>query len=379
MNTRIARGLVAATVGGIILLTAALLGSSPAMAQWVVKSEDGNSQIKFGILAQPRAEWVSTEDSDFWSQNMYLRRARILIGGKVNPKVDFFIDTDSPNTGKRSGGAAGNAKDWDNFYVQDAVLTYNVTPDVMVEAGMILTPGSYNHLQGAGTLLALDYGPYTFAENAAMGARAGRDTGAQSRGVLLDKMIEYRVGAFQGVRGSHDQMPFRAAGRVAFYPFKTAGKGLFYSGTGLGASKVLSIGLSADTQSGDYTSFGGDAFCELPVGTDGAFTAQADVVQYDGEDFASSVPKQLTYMVEAGYAGLQKRLLGFVQFAARDFDADTVSDDQQIQGGVGWRFDGHKSNLKLAYTMITQNAPKAGVTEAKDKTMVTLQYQVTAY
>ncbi len=379
MNARIARGLVAATWGGVILVAAMLLFSSPAAAQWVVKSEDGNSQIKFGFLAQPRAEWNTIEDADYWSQNMYLRRARILMGGKVNPRVDFFIETDSPNVGKRAAGAARAAKDWDTFFVQDFVVTYNVTPEVMVDAGMILTPGTYNHLQSAGALLPLDYGPYTFVESGPMGAKAGRDAGVQGRGVFLQKMLEVRAGAFQGVRESRDEMPFRAAGRVAFHPFKTAGKGLFYSGAGLGAARSLSIGVMADMQSTNYQSFGGDVFFEMPMGDISVFTVQADVAQYEGKDaFASGVPKQLTYMAEAGYAALQKRFLGFIQFAGRDYDSDKATDDQQLQVGLGWRFDGHKSNLKLAYTIITQKAP-SGAPEPKDKTMVSLQYQVMAY
>jgi hypothetical protein len=381
MDRRIIRRLVAAALGGFILLGATLLCSSPAAAQWVVKSEDGNSQIKFGFLVQPRAEWVSTENSDYWSQNMYLRRARILMGGKVNPKVDFFFETDSPNVGKRvTDVKTPRLKDWDTFRVQDFVVTYSVTPDIMVDAGMILTPGTYNHLQSAASLLPLDYGPYTFIENGPLAANVGRDTGAQGRGVLLNKMVEYRVGVFQGVREYRDAMPFRVAGRLALYPFKTAGKGLFYPGTTLGASKALSIGLMADMQGTDYNNFGGDVFCELPIGGTSSLTAQVDVALCEGKNaFAAALPKQKTFMVEAGYAALQKRLLGFVQVAVRDYDADTKADDQQFQGGLGWRFDGHKSNLKLAYTMITQSAPKTGVIEAWDKTMWTLQYQVMAF
>ena len=62
--------------------------------------------------------------------------------------------------------------------------------------------------------------------------------------------------------------------------------GFFYAGTYLGKKKILSFGITGDTQK-SYQYYGGDVFVDLPLGP-GIFTAQVDVVQMTGGTFIAA-------------------------------------------------------------------------------------------
>ena len=77
---------------------AAMFLAAPARsrAQAAIKvGEDVN--IKFGVLLQPWADWTKDPVTDGYSQNLFLRRGRLLVGGAVAKNVTFFIETDNPN------------------------------------------------------------------------------------------------------------------------------------------------------------------------------------------------------------------------------------------------------------------------------------------
>lgn len=353
---------------GILLLAVAPL----ARAQWIVKSEDGQSQVKLGFLLQGRADWTTVQDTDPVGQNLYLRRARIILAGQVNPKVSFFFDTDSPNAGKGTGTV--DPKGFGDVFVQDFVGTFAVCERISVDGGLILVPTSYNHLQSAATLMAMDYAPYTFIESGPMQAKVGRDTGLQARGLFAEKRVEVRLGAFQGVRGGHDANPLRFAGRVAVHPLKTAGKALFYPGTAFGKAKTLAVGAAVDLQK-DYSSVHGDAYAEWPVAPGSTLTCQVDVSSYDGGDFLASLKKQTVVMVEAGGTTSSNRLGAWIQYSMSSPDDDDAPEATNVNGGLAYYLDGHRSALKLGVSMTSVDTPK-GAAEIKDVTSFQLQYQV---
>ena len=356
---------------GLLVLAIGLFAGS-SMAQWIVKSEDGKASLKLGLLLQGRADWSKIEDLDPISQNFSIRRARILLGGQINPRVGFFFDTDSPNLGRVP--AQESLKSYGGQYVQDFVATMTVNDMLQMDGGLILVPTSYNHLQSAATLLALDYGPFTFAESDPMQEKVGRDSGLQARGVLGPKLVEYRLGAFQGVRGQGDANSLRTTARVSLHPFGTAGKGLFYTGNGFGKTRVLSLGAAADLQK-DYSSIHGDIYVEAPVAVGSCVTFQGDVSNYDGGDLLAGLPKQVTYLAEGGIGFLLNRLSAYAQVAVRDYDSEEKSDETNLQFGLAGYLDGHRSTLKLAIDRRSFDAPKGG-TAPPSSTGVTLQYQV---
>jgi hypothetical protein len=350
-----------AAIGGALLCAA-----PAAQAQWEIKPTDGSS-IKVGFLLQGQAESVDVAGSDDTSNNLFFRRARILLGGKINDQWSFFFETDSPNLGKSSGGTK-NAGD---MYIQDFVVTYKPVSDAFnLDIGMMLNEVSYNSNQSAASLLATDYGPYTFAWSGPLQARVGRDYGVRARGYLFDDHLEYRAAVMQGVRGDNSDNSFRFLGRLMFNVFE-AQKGYFYTGTTLGKKQLLSFGVSYDAQE-DYKTVGADVFWDQPVGDGNGFTFQADWSKLDGDVFLASLPEQENLFVEAGFYIGSLKLLPFVQYADRDFDDAALADTDKFMVGLGYMFAGHNGNVKLSYG-------QHGIDGGDDSDEIWLQLQLFRY
>jgi hypothetical protein len=321
------------------------------------------SSIRLGVLFQPQYQAVNSAESALtgYSQNLYIRRTRILVGGTLFGNIEYFLDTDYPNLflGNAVAGnamampptAATTAKATPGMNIQDAFVTYKPMGDVFkVDAGYMLPPMAHNALQGAGTLYSWDYYSYTFQHNNVFGASAtpvGRDLGVQVRGLVVDGHLEYRAGLFQGLRdgatatqvGSRNF--FRATARVQIN-FLDAEPGFFYAGTYLGAKKILSVGGSVDIQD-KYKYFGGDAFLDMPAGP-GVATAQVNVSHWDGDGFVE-LAKQTAIMGEAGYniAGVQINPIA----RAEHLSGTGLATATRYGGGLAYWAYGHNSNVKL--------------------------------
>jgi hypothetical protein len=339
---------------GVIALVLSVVLAVPAFAQWQITSPDGQSSLKLGYLLQGRAEWerIGTDSDATTSQNLYLRRIRLLFGGKINDRLSFFAETDAPNWGKAD---AAGLKAEPSVYMQDFMATWTVKDALLLDFGLLLTPGAYNHLQSAASLLALDYGPYTFVESAPLKAKIGRDVGMQARGILADKHLEYRAALLQGVRGRLAQNSFRMAGHLSFTPFEAA-NALFYSGTSLGKKKAFTVGLGADAQK-DYRAYSGDAYVDYPLACGKAVTLQGNYATYDGGDFlGSALYQQHTFMIEAGLTFVAQKITPFVQVSGKTYEDKLEGKNEQgLQLGLAYWLDGHKSNLKAGYTMLKKD------------------------
>jgi hypothetical protein len=357
----------------VSLLLAALAASAPAAAQIQMTSADGKQSFKIGVLGQLQLEEIDNASGKDKADNIFLRRLRLLGNFKLSDQLTIFVDTDVPNLGK---GNADGTKNNADLFIQDFIVTYAFRKEFQLDGGMLLTGQTYNHLQSAASLLALDYGPYTFNESTPTTSRTGRDYGVQARGYLGDDHLEDRAGVFQGVRGVNNTNAFRYSGRLAYYILgpQTA---YFYRGTSLGKTQSLSIGGSVDRQNGDlangssatYKNYGADLFWDQPVAGGDGFTLQADYNTLDGDLFIPTLPKQTNTMVEAGYYFHTIKLMPYVQLARQDFDAATRLDEKRTQGGLAFFFSGHNSNLKLAWTKIDRDrSPK--------RNQLQVQYQV---
>ncbi len=249
---------------------------------------------------------------------MYLRRTRLMLTGQLNEKVNFFFETDSPDFGKMGDFST-------NIFIQDAWLELNLHEAFQVDAGMLIAPFSHHGMQGATSLLALDYHT-KLMRYAPGGSKVWRDMGVMARGLLFNQVIEYRLAVFSGVHGNGklvdqtnketgaawqeptdprnpDDLP-RIVGRLTLNVFDAEGgaglPGFFYDGIYLketpdgivSPKKVLSFGGSVDWQRGlnvrwkdipqavgtepagargvasrkDYLAANGDAFFDLPFG-----------------------------------------------------------------------------------------------------------------
>ncbi len=242
------------------LVGVALAFAHPSSAQYQVTSADGKSSLRFGALSQLQAEWIDTQGSSQPSQNLFVRRVRLMVGGKLGDKLSLFFETDCPNLGKASSDGTKNEG---TIFVQDLVVTYSFSQALKLDAGMLLVPLAYHSGQGATSLLGVDYSPYAFLPSTPTKSRMGRDYGAQARGYLLGQHLEYRAGVGQGVRGPTAGNPFRTYGRVVYYPFETQSD-LFYAGTAFGKRRLLGFGASFDRQK-EYSTIGADVFAGINI------------------------------------------------------------------------------------------------------------------
>jgi hypothetical protein len=348
----------------VLVVVFTLSGALNAEPQWRVTSADQKSALTIGVLAQPQFESLTASDDSDPANNFYLRRLRIILGGKISDRVSFFIETDSPNVGKAN---AAGLKSADTMFIQDAVLTYTMHGSIHIDGGMVIVPTSRHSTQSAASLLGVDYGPFAFSHSDPTTSRVGRDYGIQLRGYVANKHVEFRAGVFNGARGVGATQPLRLSARAVWYPFE-AETGIFYAGTSLGAKKVVSLGASVDHQD-DYTASSADAYVDHPIaGGRQSVTAQVNYVRYNGGTTFTQFPKQDVWLVEAGWFHKASRLGPFVQWTSKDVAAASLADESKITGGVCYFGDGHRFNIKAGLARVTK-------THVRDRTQFVVQGQ----
>ncbi len=350
------------SLAAIALAACAVLGAPRAGAQAIVKVND-DVNFKFGILLQGQGDWLQDAATDGYAQNLFLRRARFLVGGNVAKNVSFFFETDSPNLGKVNAGAKTISS---GFIVQDAMLSWKIADELTIDGGLILTGIAHNSLQSAASLIPIDYGGYSFLFTGPEQNVVGRDTGFQLRGYPFAKHLEYRVGIFQGNRDSASRQALRMTARLQ-YNFLDADIAPFYTGTSLGTKKIFAIGVGCDTQK-DYKSYAADVYFDHPVGA-GALSTQFDYIHYDGGTFLKNLPKQDTYYAELGYYIKDVKVFPFGYYGYKDVSGTDAGDEGRWAVGVGYMPFGHNLNIKAGYGRIE---PK----NAKSVNQITVQMQV---
>ena len=132
------------------------LGAAPGGAQLVWKSADETASVKLGLLAQLQGETVGAA-GDEQARNLFLRRARLLLGFTFGERLSVFVETDSPNLGKADATGTKNAGD---LYLQDVVVTWRFADALHLDGGLLLPgqvyrrqfsqPGLYTYTDGAG-------------------------------------------------------------------------------------------------------------------------------------------------------------------------------------------------------------------------------------
>ena len=335
--------LLAACACALLFLS---IGALPAHAQAVIKvNEDVN--FKFGVLGQFQADTISNPEPEPNTNNLFVRRLRLLFAGQVAKNVTFFVQTDAPNLGKELP-AGKNIQP--SVILQDAYASVKVADALIFDAGLVFVPGSRDNLTLTATLLPIDYGPFTFSDATPEESTLGRDTGFQARGYLLGNRLEYRFGAFQGFRDAGSDNPFRYAGRVQYNLLDTE-QGYLYTGTSLGKKKILAVGATYDRQR-DFRAYDADVFFDHPLGP-GAVTCQFDYNHFDGGSRLTTLPKQNDVLVEAGYLINALKLTPLLQFARRDIAGGSAGDETITAVGANYWWAGLNANVKAAYSRIS--------------------------
>jgi hypothetical protein len=331
-------GLVAVATG-IVLACASI-----ARAQVLIKVND-NVNFRLGVLGQFQADTIKDTGTDVTATNLFVRRLRLLFGGQVAKNVTFFVETDTPNLGKTLSGSKNITP---ATIIQDAYGEFKFSNGFALDAGLMFVPFSRNSIQSAATLLPIDYGAYTFSQSTPTQSSTGRDTGFQAKGYFLANHLEYRIGAFQGVRNARSDNSVRYTGRVQ-YNVLDPETGFFYAGTYVGAKKILALGAAFDTQS-HYHGYDADVFAEYPFGP-GAFTGQLDITHFDGDVTLRTLPKQNDVLLELGYFLRAIKVTPVLQFVHRDI-VDLTGDEMRTSIGANYWWAAHNANVKAAYIHI---------------------------
>jgi len=376
----------------------AALSPPPAAAPAQLKLDLPNgTNIRFGVLLQPQFQVLGFNNRDGYSTDFFIHRTRLLVGGSIMGAFDYFLDTEFANIGIATATAGTDAmmaatsnarKTIPGMNLLDVFVTWKSLGDQFkVDVGYMLPPLGHNAVQGAGTLFGLDYNAYSFslhnapfsqnpaataANPAAAGivpgtASTGRDVGVQLRGLVVGGMLEYRVGAFQGIRTAataddalSSNMP-RIAARLQLN-LMDAEPGFFYSGTYLGKKKIVSIGAAFDYQKAltsssfddAYHMFALDGFVDLPL-PGGVLTIQENFMGWHGGMLLPGLPKW-TDTIEAGYTFLDVKISPIVRYE-RAWGGMGYVTQQRFSGGLAfWPF-GHNANLKVFYSRLNVDSP----------------------
>ena len=338
-----------------VLAFALALVSPYVQAQASIKVGE-DVTIRFGTLLQGWGDWTQDPVSEGYAQNLFLRRARLLVGGQVAKNITFFIETDNPNLG-RAPKALGSG-----FILQDALAEVKLSDPLTISAGLMFVPFCRNCIQSAATLLSLDYSSFSFLATPATQSSVGRDIGFQAKGYFNGNRIEYRVGAFQGFRAAGSRNPLRGVGRLQVNLLDAETPGIFYTGTYLGTKRVLALGGGFDMQAGpgdNYKAWTLDAFVDYPVADSVSVTAQVDYFAYDGGQTFPTVAEQTAIFAEAGLYFKPLRLMPFVKFETQNFDAAAANDIMRYQAGFTYYISGHNANLKVAYSRLDPDVGNA--------------------
>jgi hypothetical protein len=321
-------------------------GADTAGAQAVIKVNE-DVDFRLGVLGQVQGDWLTTSGTDSTTQNLFIRRFRLMFAGQVAKNVTFFAETDVPNLGKTLATGKNISP---SIVMQDAYAEFKARDAFALDAGLMFVPFSRNAIQSAATLLPIDYGANTFNQSAPTQSTVGRDTGFMARGYVLENRLEYRLGAFQGARDALSHRSFRYAGRAQYQFLEPEATGFFYTGTYLGTKKVLAVAAAFDTQN-DYHAYDADVFFDHPVGP-GAVTAQFDYNRFDGGETFLTLPKQNDVLAELGYYIRSLKLTPVVQYTRRNIVDTSVGDATQWSAGANYWWAGQNANIKAAYSRI---------------------------
>lgn len=221
-----------------------------------ISSADGNNEIRFRGLLQADARFYLDRDGQGAVNTFIARRVRPWIEGKFAKRFAFRIMPDF-----------GEGK----VVLQDAWINTTIFPEFKIELGKAKEPVGLERLESASNIHFVERGfPTQLAPN--------RDLGAFFNGEILEGVLEYQLGVFNGVPdGSSADFDLNNAkdfaGRVFAQPFKkTSIEGLKGFGVGVSGTIGNQSGNEKDPQLPAYKTAGQQTFFKYlndgtPAGT----------------------------------------------------------------------------------------------------------------
>jgi hypothetical protein len=347
-------------------LAALVLAAGPARAQALIKVTDVIT-FRVGAYLQAQADWTqlansTNTDTIGYQQNLYIRRARILLGGRLASDIYFYVDTDNSRLGFNKSGTSALGS---GFQLLDAIGEWRVADAFILDGGVLPVPYSREAMTSSSAEFFFDASAYDYLQQTATGSTGGnRDNGFLARGYFLDHRLEYRVGAFQGVRLTGSRNAYRAAGRLQWEFFDREDMyspgvitSTFYPGAYFGDKKVLAAGAGFDTQM-DYRYYSADIFASLPTGKAGSIEGKLQYQYVNGGTTFTSIPVLNTFQVDLGYFISSAKIAPIVRYEQRAYNGQEAKNDHRFAVGLNYCPYRNNFNVKAVFYRVE---PKTGV------------------
>ncbi|MGP8244293.1 MAG: porin [Bryobacteraceae bacterium] len=360
------------------------LTPAPASAQLQIKSDDAT--VKFGFLGQLWADWTqdataASAGPQGYAQNYYLLRARLMFGGTIGNKINYFFQTDDPKLGLSPAGTAatktlttGNATS-PGFIIQDAWVSYQVSDQLQLSGGEMFVPNSRLGLLIPWSFYTVNISSLATVSNAALTESSLRDIGFQARGYFFHDHLQYRGGIFAGERDADGRNAPRPALYLQ-YDFFEPEKEYTYYNTALGKKKILAIDVGGDKQ-GSYRSETANLSNDTPVLGGDEIGFEFSYFHWDGRNKFTTIPDQNDYLLEGDYYFHRAKLQPFAKFETQDFVAAVNGSKDIDRWGTGANYYIHGQNLKWTF-QYTRALPRNG-SAIRPSNEFTMQVQVFYY
>jgi hypothetical protein len=325
--------------------------------------------FRFGVLLQPQADF-SQNAAGGTAENLMLRRTRFIASGQIAKPLFFFFQTEN----SRLGGAIGTAAKVisSGFQTVDAVAEYRYSKPLNLWVGLIYLPTSRDALTSSSSEFMIDVNSYAYTATTALAGTGGRDTGFLLRGYAMADKLEYRVGAFQGLREAGSRNPFRKIARLQYELFDTEPYAFpSYPGSYFGTKKIVAIGAAYDEQH-NYKAPTADIHFDVPTSF-GSAISTVTWMQLNGSTTVTALPKSTIFVADGGIFMKGSKLGPWLRFEDRSFAAPRKSlSEKRYLVGVNWYPMGNNLNVKSALGYLQ---PEVG----RKQKQLTLQLQFFIY
>jgi len=346
---------------------------------------DGNYKLQIGGYAQLIYRYTDYDSNAADDKSDFdIRRFKLQLQGNVYSK----------NFGYKFQGDISSG-----FVTEDAYINYKFGAPLTVQVGQFKPPQARQELTGAGKQLFPERSLANDTFN------LGRDQGIQAAGSCAAKLVEYRLGLFNGngpnkgnpdnrhmVSGRLDLNPlgevkFDEAGWTSDKPLVNVGGSFAWNkvgGNDVGSNfdkdndvMEKALGLDKLTAATFTAAYGSELTWLLWTANVNATWMGASLAAeyYDlnadpdrGDDWDAD-----GYYVQAGYQVIPKTVEVAARYSAiksDDANASAKFDQAQTQFGVNYYFDKHNLKLQADYTMVEDDLNKD-----KDDDIVRLQAQ----
>src|SRR5260221_4759932 len=183
----------------LFVLSILILLPTFANAQAVIKVNDDVS-FRVGAQLQLWGDMAQDATTNEYNQNLFIRRARVLLTGSVMKDVTFFIQPDNPNIGK-TPKALGSG-----FVLQDAWAEWKISDQFMLGGGLMLVPLSREELTSTTSFQTIDISPTATVFATPTQTSATREDRKSTRLNSSHTVISYAVFCLKKKNGDRHSM-----------------------------------------------------------------------------------------------------------------------------------------------------------------------------